>query len=273
MAEEVFFRDTNFKAGDSPVEINLLAALGVISQKSCSVVNVGPGPFLISTSVDDGATFGPPIFFPPLFQATGAFLNNVDRLKIIHFGVDTHYTVIASATQQNPLFGDFPDPEIHFANNYFAEFLKDGSTINMAVDGSVTPVEYSFTVATDTRIRLSNGLLTLEDGNQQFSPENFGAIPGALPNGIETSITPFGGVKTVLETWKINRDIQSTMFRFKNQFKQDGAYVGMWEFASDLSGGKGLYLNEGDKFSMLVQDDLSALDFKCFNLKGRILQL
>lgn len=136
----------------------------------------------------------------------------------------------------------------------------------MSVNGG-TPVEFSYTVPASTTVKLTRSLITMEDGNTAFVPDNFGQLAGALANGVEVSITPSGGSKVVLETWTTNREVRNTMFDFDQQFRSNGAYVGRWTFAKDLQNG-GFTLAAGDKFSIIIQDDLSTLDYLSFRLKG-----
>ena len=108
---------------------------------------------------------------------------------------------------------------------YLSEYLLDTGVMNMAVNG-LTPVIYRYTVPADTRVFLKRGLLTMEDGAAAFAPGNFGALAGALANGIEISITPSGGSKVILETWTTNRQIRDTFYDFDQTFRTDGIYTG-----------------------------------------------
>jgi len=263
----------NFQAGDSPKTIDIKTALGVCIHRSSTFINAGPGTAQIELSFDAGFSFETPIFITPALAFTGGALDPADQIRVTHIGRDFDFIVTSVASDQPLLITPIPAPEIYFVGNYLSQPLLDSAANNMAIDGSVTPVEYSFTVATSRRIRVSRGSLMLEDGNLEFSPGDFGRISGALANGVEISITPDGGSPVVIETWATNRDIRDTLASFDPQFRQDGAYVGSWEFTADLSGGKGLYLNDGDKFSMTIQDDLTPLDFMSFTLHGRIINV
>ena len=153
-------------------------------------------------------------------------------------------------------------------DNYLSVFLLNSAAKDMAVDGTV-PAEYFYVVPPGFKVKLTRGFITIEDGATNFSPGNFGAIAGALANGLEASITPSGGSKDVLENWTTNREIRNSMFDFDNEFKVAGANVGRWSFGKDLSNG-GFSLAAGDKFSIIVQDNLSSLDYLSFRIKGNI---
>lgn len=158
-------------------------------------------------------------------------------------------------------FGDFLDED-----NYLSVYLLETAAINMAVDGT-TPKIYRYTVPADTRVSLNRGLLTFEDGVVAFLPANFGALGAPLTNGIEISITPSGGSKVVLETWKTNREVRDTMFDLDQTFKTSGVYTGRWTFTKDLNN-NGMVLTPGDVFDFKIQDNLSTLDYLSFKLKG-----
>lgn len=204
----------------------------------------------------------------------GPYLNvnvtNGANLKIsleeLESGISTNNKSQLNVTQYDSLGNELP--RVFDEDNYMSEFLLDGSTVNMAVNGT-TPVEYSYTVPADTKVKLTRGLLVIEDGSTEFVAGNFGQISGALGNGVEVSITPSGGSKVVLENWTTNREIRGTMFDFDNQFKTAGQYVGRWTFAKDFADG-GFTLTAGDKFSIIIQDNLSTLDYLSFRLKGVI---
>lgn len=160
-------------------------------------------------------------------------------------------------------FGEFLDQD-----NYLSTYLLDGSTINMAVDGSVTPVIYRYTVPANTRVSIVRSFITLEHGAAAFAPGVFAALGAELTNGVEISVTPSGGSKVVLELWKTNRHVRDTFFDFDQTFRTDGIYTGRWTFANDLNG-NGIVLKTGDVFDFKIQDDLSAVSYFSFKIKGR----
>ncbi|MCK5607963.1 hypothetical protein KAR91_39145 [Candidatus Pacearchaeota archaeon] len=158
-------------------------------------------------------------------------------------------------------FGDFLDED-----NYLSVYLLDTAAVDMTVNGT-TPVIYRYTCPADTRVALNRGLLTIEHGGAAFAPGVFGALGAALTNGVEISITPSGGSKVVLETWKTNRQIRDTMFDLDQTFKTNGVYTGRWTFTKDLNN-NGLILTPGDVFDFKIQDNLSSMTYMSFKLKG-----
>ena len=271
MANVVPFRNINFKASDSPATLNLRSALGDISSRVTVLSNLGPGNLSISVSYDDGATFETPFIVAAGLTIVG-MLDNVDRVEIFHAGLDSGYSVFVEASVTSFSVTSIPDPKVYMSDSYFSQILLDGVAENMNVDGSITPVEYSFTVPTDRRIAISRIGLNMEDG-QFFEAQDFGGISaGSVTSGVEVSITPSGGSKMVLETWTTNRQIRAVMPHFDGEFKSDGQYVGEWDIYKHMNRAP-LRLNDGDKFAVLVQDDLQDLDYLAFTLYGVLINV
>lgn len=170
---------------------------------------------------------------------------------------------IATETTQLLLLDQFKSVDETY---YLSEYLLDTAARDMAVDGSVTPVLYRYTVPANTEVEINRGLIVLEDGAVAFVPSAFGAL-GALSNGVEIGVIPSGGSKVIFEMWNTNREIRDTMFDFDQQFRLDGQYVGRWSFTRDQKD-KGLLLTAGDIFEFKIQDDLTGLDYMSFKLKG-----
>ena len=59
------------------------------------------------------------------------------------------------------------------------------------------------------------------------------------------------------------------MFDFDQTFKANGVYTGRWTFSKDLSN-HGLTLYPGDKFEIKIQDNIAALDYLSFKIKGKL---
>ena len=272
MPNNILFAGANFQASDSPATHDIRAALGVLSRETVTFLNSGPGTALIERSYDNGVTFEPGVPISAAIAISGGPLDGIDRIRVSHLGTDLDYLVIATASNHPLVITPIILPEIFFGQNYFEQLLLDGATINMAVDGSITPVEYSFTVPVNQRIRISRAVINLEDGNSNFDTDEFAALGSALSNGVEVSITHQGSSSNVLTNWKTNRDIRTSMSVFtplSDQPGQGGEYRGVWSIADILSGGKGLHLNDGDKFTVTIQDGLGALNFMSFTILGQ----
>lgn len=150
-----------------------------------------------------------------------------------------------------------------------SQHLLAGAAINMAVDGSSTPVIYGYTVPAFNHLKLTRGMLVIEDGGSAFQPANFGALGSPLSNGVEISYTTKGKGKVTVDTWITNRQIRDTMFDMDPTFITAGAYTGRWTFSKDLGNG-GLLLSAGDKFEIKIQDNLTGLTYMSFKIKGNL---
>ena len=154
-----------------------------------------------------------------------------------------------------------------FPEQYFSEFLREpGGSENMGVNGSVTPVEFTYMVPANKILLLRRSFIELTDGNNPFGSQDFGAL-GALSNGVLIEIVKENGLIVELENWKKNVDISSTMFDFENPFK-DGSYVGRWTYERDV--GDFITLNPGDTYRMTIRDNLSGVDNFTTKLKGKL---
>ncbi len=180
MADQIPYKNKNFKASDSPTIIDLETDFGDLSEKSVSFSNSGPGSLAVSVSYDSGSTFVLPFDFLPGLILSGSSLSSVDQIKIEHTGIDSGYNILVEASSRSIDIVSIPNPEIYNQDNQLSEMLLNGGSEDMAVDGSVTPVEFSFTVPADRRIRISRVFITIEDGNQEFDPQDFGAINEGL---------------------------------------------------------------------------------------------
>jgi hypothetical protein len=148
---------------------------------------------------------------------------------------------------------------------YFNDFLYNGLNPEMAVDGSVTPVEYAIAASEEYDLYITKLIILIASG--QIQNNKFGDLP-ALTNGwslyvVEQGLTTFildavtttgeltiesGGVATSLANWNpANDNARSIVVDLANAFP--------FETQRGLRIGRG----SRDKFAALVQDDLSGL--------------
>lgn len=132
--------------------------------------------------------------------------------------------------------------------------LMNAGNSNMNVNGSVTPVEFVYSSPQDlilTRLEVFIGKDAI------FTTDNFADLP-ELVNGC---LFTLAGVPRAL--WKTNRDvalsgqIASTDF-LSNQNRNLLVYT-------DL---RGLFLPRNEEIKLLIQDDLSTLQFFYFTVNG-----
>ena len=157
------------------------------------------------------------------------------------------------------------ESSIIYAPSYLSPYLLNVASQDMAVNGSITPVDFKYTVGGFSTAKWNRAFIDLQDGAQNFDPADFGAISNGLTNGVDIVVVK-DGVEEVVENWKTNMDISMTMYNFDSPFKV-GAYVGRWTILSDIGGPITLF--PGDEIIARVQDDLLALDAFRFRLKLR----
>jgi len=148
-----------------------------------------------------------------------------------------------------------------FATAYNSPYLLNTGSQDMNVNGSVTPVVFSYTALNEVET-WQRSFIDLQDGIQDFQPTQFGAL-SALINGVQVAVIK-NGVETVIETWRTNMDISMTMFDFQSNYKA-GAYIGRWTITSDM--GTPITLFKGDSIIIRINDNLSTLDAFRFRLK------
>ena len=152
-----------------------------------------------------------------------------------------------------------------YATSYKPPYLLDGAVQDMAVDGSTTPVDYIYTATGIGAARWNRSFIDLQDGNQDFLPENFGSITNGLTNGVDI-IVQKDGVETILENWKTNMDISMTCYDFTSPFRT-GSYIGRWTINSDI--GSPITLFPNDQIIIRINDNLTTLDAFRFRAKLR----
>lgn len=145
-------------------------------------------------------------------------------------------------------------------------YLMDGSTVDMVVDGSTTPVVYSYTPPTGLILDVYRLLLYVDDSTE-FSPSTFGDI-AALTNGV--TIKANGDL---LETWRDNMDIITTMHDFlgtPNLGKSTSSGAGRWTFTKF---GGPIRIVPGSTFSATINDAMAGLDSFRIKIQGRLIDV
>jgi hypothetical protein len=141
--------------------------------------------------------------------------------------------------------------------NVVFEYLKNGGSIEMAVDGS-TPVEFRYTVPANTTVVLYRCNIIIRDLG--ITPFRFGALT-ALTNGLKIEI--FNAADALLKSFTVDATIKNNA-EFGNLAGVDttidsGAggdalYV-RWTIANS---GAAVKLTAGQYFQVTVQDNISV---------------
>ena len=154
-------------------------------------------------------------------------------------------------------------------NEFIAEYLRDGASIEANVNGSVTPVEFAWTAS--RRAFIYDLICSVEDAST-FAAGGYGG-GAAMTTGLAFEHRQSGGAtRDLFDTagLKTNADwaeLTATNFSLIN-FGGGGnnAFAARWVF--DRSGIP-LYMNTGDVLAMVVNDDLSGLARHRFLIHGR----
>lgn len=95
MANIAEFDSSNFTAADSPVILDVKAALNTSLLRVLLICD-GPGTIGVASSHDAGATFTPD--FPlGACENVGALLTGLNQIRLTHTGVDSSYRVLGQA--------------------------------------------------------------------------------------------------------------------------------------------------------------------------------
>lgn len=150
------------------------------------------------------------------------------------------------------------DPRPPFDLMWHSAFLKEGSNVDMNVDGSTTPVSYIYTPPLTGQIHYITRLLFEIDDNGNTSNDGFGSL-SALTNGIDIKIKIDGSTHTFANI-KTNSDLvmicshthhtQST-----GGFIQGNYFSGAFDMKPDMT----LKESRGDQIEVVVNDDLRGL--------------
>lgn len=138
--------------------------------------------------------------------------------------------------------------------------LLNGSSESLAVNGSVTPVNFDFTPASGETWYIETIGFFLQD-NGTTSPTNFGSISGGLTNGVDVIIKS-KGVEYTFTNLKTNIDLAMC---FRDNYFVPGT-AGLFE-TNDIAISETILRNPvvlqnstSDFIRFRIQDNLTSLD-------------
>jgi len=140
------------------------------------------------------------------------------------------------------------------AGLWVEDYVRNGSSDDLLVDGSSTPVSFSYNADASKDIALNAITIALVSNTLSFGAENLGAV-NALTNGVEISIDQ-GGNSGVLAIIKQNEDFLhvATPGGFQLLFANKDVISAI----ISLGGGVVLEAGSSDKVTVKIQDDLSS---------------
>lgn len=157
------------------------------------------------------------------------------------------------------------------AENYVAQYGKDGATVSMAVDGSGTPKNYIYTPPSTMRFCCYQINISIDDGILAFAPGDFGAIGGALTNGVTIRVSDDGTTYPsthILHTFKTNREVLSAAGDRVFASFVVGSYMFGIPIISNQGGG--LMLKAGGAIKAVVNDNLTGLTYMSVMFIGKL---
>jgi len=145
------------------------------------------------------------------------------------------------------------------------EQLKDsGGSSDMNIDGSVTPVEFSFTSPPGETWNIIGISVVLTDMGT-MDPTDFGAINGGLTNGVDFEVQTngilenLGGAQNNLDLALLGVGPGFTKFDSSTGFMSTADI-----FLTERAFPKEMILFPGDFFKVRINDDLTGLNFLRF---------
>ena len=138
-----------------------------------------------------------------------------------------------------------------------AIYLLNGGSEDQAVNGSVTPVRFSYSPPTGYELICARIVFYME-GTTAFDSNLFGDIT-ALTNGWAIEMN---GVEAM--SAKTNRDLGTYMYDMKGDEiygKVNRTIIGRFSFNKFTDGADGITIRDGESFITVVRDDLSSLTY------------
>ncbi len=173
-------------------------------------------------------------------------------------------------------YGKIIGPKNVFETPIYRPGTDDGTLFgnrNMNVDGSTTPQEFYITADPGRLFAIGGVPVRITDGgNPAF--DDYGNVNGPLVNGLTLSVT-LGGT-TIPLTPNIKRNIDWLEFGPSIEITQFASQVRLLSYnfsLFDFSSGIMLNGNEGDRFSIFINDDLTDLVDHEIGVQGYFKQL
>lgn len=188
---------------------------------------------------------------------TARFIDVVDTSGVKRLAVDVigAATIAGSVSTSTVVIPSDPSKIVK-------DTLQDGGSSNMLVDGSSTPVEFSFDADPTSDIALSELRIVLTANSIPFNGSSFGPI-STLTNGILVSVRAQSVTTQIGAAMKINEELLALVSPQGVFFNDTGPATVM---STGLSFGGNVVLDSGsaDFVKITIQDDLTSALFDHF---------
>jgi hypothetical protein len=129
-------------------------------------------------------------------------------------------------------------------------FLEDsGGSHDMVIDGSTTPVEFTFPADGTNDIALSNLVFTMSSSSIEMDGDSFGK-GAALTNGILVEMTINNGVNTTIANFQVNEDYRRLLVTDLAQGGITDNIVGVINLSGTLVSGS------SDEIRVTIRDEV-----------------
>lgn len=151
----------------------------------------------------------------------------------------------------------------------YDSFCLNGSSDNLLVDGSSTPIYFDYPAHSTYDVSLNEIAFAMASNSITFGSDYFGSTSGPLTNGVKVEITAGGNTGTA-HTIRQNEDF--VHFASPGGFSWVVSSKDMLSSVFVAGGGLKLKAGTSDKVRVTIQDDIDAAGayFKCF-VKGSLL--
>jgi len=149
------------------------------------------------------------------------------------------------------------------------DFVKNGGSDSLLVDGSVTPVVFEYLADATYDISLQEIKFTLVANGITFGSGYFGATSGPLSNGVFVQVVSNG---VTINVYNLLRNESFVNFSSPGGFEWVVSSKDLMSANYVVGGGLKLHAGTGDKVVVTVRDDIDSCGnyFKCF-VKGNLL--
>lgn len=149
------------------------------------------------------------------------------------------------------------------------DFTKSGAAESLLVDGSVTPVVFTYNADATYDISIQEVKFVLVSNSVTFGSNYFGATSGPLTNGVLVEVISDGNTGTI---YNLKQNESFVNFASPGGFEWVVSSKDMMSSTWLVGGGLKLYAGTSDKVRVTVRDDIDSAGvyFKCF-VKGNLL--
>lgn len=149
------------------------------------------------------------------------------------------------------------------------DFVKNGGNASLLVDGSVTPVEFTYNADATYDIGIQEIHFTLVSNSITFGSDYFGATSGPLTNGLLVQVATGAGTT---DLYNLVQNESFVNFASPGGFQWIVSSKDLLSAAYVIGGGLVLRGGSSDQVKITVRDDIDSAGvyLKCF-IKGNLL--